>query len=239
MATVYYNILSGAPNFLVELTPSSIPSNINTAIGTYYFDNVPDGEYTLKITDSNNCVFSQVVVVDSQNITTTTTTINPMPDDSIIIGNTDDQTLIFNEVATNRNSHYVGYPNEDISTLYLWFKTTDGLPLTIQKSINYTIETSINSENLVSIINNSNNINSEIIENLRGPNLAINGNIIFNVGFIETCITYCVVNNSNDPSFKIELNSVKNDFNYNIPVVGVNNQYGIIYNSCNNMILEF
>ena len=43
MATVYYNILSGLPDFIVELTPSSIPYNTHNAIGTYQFNDVPDG----------------------------------------------------------------------------------------------------------------------------------------------------------------------------------------------------
>ena len=61
MATITYTIAGGTPNFTATLTPSSIPANTHTAGGTYQFTNVPNGTYTLTVTDANDCLYQQTL----------------------------------------------------------------------------------------------------------------------------------------------------------------------------------
>ncbi len=237
MATVYYNIASGLPNFVVELTPSLIPNNTHTTIGTFQFSDVPNGDYLLRITDANNCVFEQEITVNPF-VTTTTTTISPTTN-IIVVGNTNDEVLIFNENGTNRPDHYIGFPLEEESRLFLWFKTYDGSPLNEIKILNYSIEGPINTANTIELVENGDEIFSEVHQVVGGPNLTINGQLILKDGFIETYIKYKVKNNSNNPSFKIVLNSPTGDFNLSIPLISGVNVYGTTYVNANNVILDF
>jgi hypothetical protein len=137
MATVIYTIAGGVAPFTVELTPSLIPINTHLSIGTFSFTNVENGDYTLVITDSNECVYEYQLTVDPF-VTTTTTTV--IPGNNIIVGQIQDPILIFNPNSTNRSNHYFGDTLTDTNiTLYLWFKTLDGKPLTSSKTINYSI----------------------------------------------------------------------------------------------------
>jgi len=136
-ATIFYTITSGATPITVELTPSFIPVNTHLSPGTYSFTDVDNGEYTLIFTDSNGCVYEKDVIVDPF-VTTTTTTV--IPGDALIAGQAQDVLLIFNQAGTNRTNHYLGNtPSDTNLTLYLWFKTLDGEPLTTNKSVAYSI----------------------------------------------------------------------------------------------------
>jgi gliding motility-associated-like protein len=56
MAQIVYQILSGKPNFTAHLIPSGIaPDQVQTELGEYTFDNVPNGYYVVVITDANGC----------------------------------------------------------------------------------------------------------------------------------------------------------------------------------------
>jgi len=58
MGQIIYEIISGVPNFSVSLIPSVVSDQIQTSLGVYSFDNVPDGIYSLNIVDAVNCKFS-------------------------------------------------------------------------------------------------------------------------------------------------------------------------------------
>jgi len=263
MSTIKYTIVSGVAPFTAELTPSLIPVNVHDAIGAYEFDDVPNGFYTLIITDSNGCSFQQELTVDPL-VTTTTTT--QTPTSSIVIGNTQDENLIFNVNGTNINNHYCGYPNQNISTLYLWLKTLDNAPLTSQKVVNYSIN-SINvcgccsctcccscsccscgccssccSCNITTFKFNSlsDEIHTNIVENVVGPSPSIGGQLILKPGFIETYFQYTYDKNPSMSDFQINLNSNEDWLDTNVPLTtcGIN-QYGITYIDRNNSIMNF
>ena len=190
MGTVEYTIVSGAAPFTAELIPSLIPINNHNVVGTYSFIDVPDGGYALIITDSNGCTFQQEITVDPLIATTTTTIIE---ENSIVVGNTQDESLIFSIQGTNRDSHYDGYPNPNTLILYLWFKTLNGAPLTEQKIINYSF-TSVN-ESTFLFNELSDQMHAEVIQIIPGIASAISGQIILKVGFIETYFKYVYVKN--------------------------------------------
>ena len=179
MAIVQYTISNGIPNFVVQLSPSEvIPNNIHTSLGTYQFNDVPDGDYELIVTD---CVYRQNITVNPVVSTTTTTT---TPDNSIIAGNTDDLMLIFNENGTNRIDHYVGYPSTNKVVLYLWLKTRNGAPLGVNKTVNYSITGVYNSGNMINFIDYSNKDNVFVTEDNSGDDSIISGQIVLEPGFI-------------------------------------------------------
>lgn len=89
------------------------------------------------------------------------------------------------------------------------------------------------------MVENGDEIFSEVHQVVGGPNLTINGQLILKDGFIETYIKYKVKNNSNNPSFKIVLNSPTGDFNLSIPLISGVNVYGTTYVNANNVILDF
>jgi len=231
-ATISYTIVSGAAPFIAELMPSNISANIHNTAGTYYFINVPNGVFTLTITDSNGCVFSQDLTIDPS-VTTTTTT--QAPRSSIIIGNTDDQTLIFNPNGTNRNTHYTGFPNPNSVTLFLWLKTLDGTPLNIQKVINYSIA-AVNG-NVFQFNSLSDEIHANIVPSITVPSLG--GQLILNVGFIETYFMYTYIKNPASPNFQINLNTTSDLFYTNISLTGGTNQYGVTHIDRQNIIMQF
>ena len=70
MASIYYQINSGYPNFTAHIEPNVAPDQIHSSIGLYSFDNIPAGDYSITITDAIGCE----AFFDNINITTTTTT---------------------------------------------------------------------------------------------------------------------------------------------------------------------
>lgn len=224
--TLNFTIVSGAPPFEAELLGTSIPKKIFNSVGTYYFDNVENGVYILKITDGNDCVFENEVVVNP-NVTTTTTTI--INDDSIIIGHSQDPITIFNPNATNRNNQYVGYPDEDIVELYLWFKTLNGQPLSSQKILSYTIDTTGGTaQSTFKFEDVSDQIHMEVIETINGPAELINGNLKLKAGFIESFFKYTYYRNGTNKEYTIDILSSNNDI---YPLLNTKNEdnknYGI------------
>ncbi len=234
MATVKYTIVSGDAPFVAQLYPSQIPVNNHAAIGTFQFDNVSNGGYTLIITDSNGCSFQQEVIVDP-NVSTTTTT--GIPGSSIVVGQTNDENLIFNVDGTNRDSHYEGYPNPNTSTVYLWLKTSDGAPLTVQKVLNYTLAAESTSTFLFNGL--SDEIHAEVLQTLTGPATTITGQLILKAGFIETFFQYTYVKNPTIPNYQIDLNSNINFLYTDIPLTDGLNIYGVTYIDGDNVIMKF
>lgn len=234
MAVINYTIQSGAAPFTAELTPSLIPVNIHNETGTFQFNDVPDGNYTLIIKDSNECVFEQELNVDPL-VTTTTTTIPS--GDLIVVGQAQDDLLIFNPDATNRDQKYVGFPDENIVMLYLWLKTLNGAPLTEQKSISYNISGGV--DNTFSFVGLSDEMNAEVIESVEGAAESISGQIILKEGFIETFFEYIYVKNPSNPTLRVELNSTINWLYEDIPLVDNNNQYGVTYIDGDNVVMNF
>jgi hypothetical protein len=234
MATVRYTIVSGAAPFTAELTPSLIPDNVHVLPGTYQFINVPNGGYTLVVTDSNGCEFRQIINVDPL-VTTTTTT--QAPGNSIVVGNTQDEGQIFNVNATNTDAHYEGYPDPNTVTLYLWLKTLNGVPLTAQRVVNYTIAASGASIFVFSAL--SDEIHAEVIQGTSGPSAVITGQLILKTGFIETFFKYTYVKNPSDPNFRIDLNSTGDWLYTSIPLTSGLNVYGVTYIDRDNVIMNF
>jgi len=234
MGTVRYTIVSGAAPFVAEITPSLVPDNLHVAVGTYEFNDVPNGGYALIITDSNGCVFEQEITVDP--FVTTTTTTAP-PGNSIVVGNTQDESLIFNINGTNRDSHYEGYPNPTTMTLYLWLKTLNGAPLTAQRVLNYSfVATSASTFTFNTL---SDQVHAEVIPSTYGPATAINGQLILKAGFIETFFQYSYVKNPAIPNYQIDLNSTGDWLYTGIPLTGGTNIYGVTYIDRDNVIMKF
>jgi len=205
---IYFTIVDGAPPFEAELIGSSIPKKIFNSVGSYYIYNIENGVYTLKITDGNGCVFEKEVIVNP-NVTTTTTTF--IPDYSILIGNSQDPITIFNPNATNRNSQYIGYPDQDVVELYLWFKTLDGKPLESNKVLTYEISstggTALSTFKYDSV---SDEIHTEVNRDVSGPATLISGNIILKPGFIESFFKYYYYRNGTNKEFNISIGSNNN-----------------------------
>lgn len=205
MNTVLFNIESGAPPFIVELIGSEIPKLTFNTIGEKQINNVPIGIYTLKITDSNDCEFEQQIYVD-QSITTTTTT--RVPENAIVVGNINDPLLIFNENATNINNIFNGYPDPNIVTSYLWFKTFTGEKLDEEISLDYTISSGSDPLNSEFIFNKlSDQVHAEVIENSFGPALTISGTLLLKKDFIETFFEFTYLKSSSDDDFYIDITS--------------------------------
>jgi hypothetical protein len=230
MAVVKYTIVSGAAPFTAVLTPSSISANTHTTIGTFQFNDVPNGNYALMVTDSNGCIFQQEITLDPL-VSTTTTTV--APGNSIVIGQTNDPSLIFNINGTNRTSHY----DASTTTLYMWLKTLDGKPLTQQKVINYSFTTTDGSTFLFNTL--SDQRHAEVIQIVPGPLTVINGQIILKIGFIETFFQYTYIENIITPSYQIELNSTGDWLYIGVPLVDSINIYGITYIDRDNVIMNF
>lgn len=205
MPNINFNITDGLPPFEVELIGSSIPKITYDDIGTYTITDVNNGIYTLKIVDSNGCNFEREIIVDPY-ITTTTTT--EIPDKSIVIGQAQDILLIFDPDGTNKNSEYSGYPDSDIVTLYLWFKTYDGEPLNDKEFLSYSIEVDdSDGDSEFEFDSVSDEVHTEILEDISGPNDNISGNIILNKGFIEAAFKYIFYKGNANNNFEITIKS--------------------------------
>lgn len=231
MGTIEYTIISGSAPFIVELPPFGEATQI--AVGTYQFVDVPDGEYILTITDSNDCVFEKVLTVNPTAPSTTTTTL-PM-DDSIIVGNTEEILLIFNENNTNRSTHFTTNDG-DIATIYLWFRTTNGAPLITDKVINYDIS-STGSTFIFNSINDENY--GEVNEVRAGPSEFIRGQILLKSGFIEMYFKYTFTQVDDVVDFVINLSGNINWLNTTIPIIDETNIYGVNYIDEDNVIMKF
>lgn len=75
MATIRYNIDSGTPPFTASISPAVTGDNIHGSVGSFYFTNIPDGEYVITIVDNVGC--QAVFNADVYCFTTTTTTAIP------------------------------------------------------------------------------------------------------------------------------------------------------------------
>lgn len=71
MATVYFFISSGAAPFTASIDPAVVPDLTGLATGQHYFTNVPDGSYTVLVTDALGCESSFPVAIACSTTTTT------------------------------------------------------------------------------------------------------------------------------------------------------------------------
>ena len=225
MGNINFNIVSGAPPFEAELIGSLKPNQVFNNTGQYSFNDVSNGVYTLRISDANGCVYEKEVIVNPNITTTTTTTI---PGNSIIVGHAQDSLLIFNVDATNKNGDYTGYPDSDIVTLYLWFKTNNGEPLNNSKILNYRINTTGGTADSTFEFNRlSDQVHAEVQENITGPNDTITGDIVLKEGFIETFFEYTYYRGTNR-RFQINIESPLDDLNPNLETkIDAGTTYGI------------
>lgn len=200
---VNFNIVSGTIPFEVELIGSTIPIQTFNSLGVHSINNVPNGVYTLKITDGNGCEFEREIIVDPF-VTTTTTTI--IPGNFIVVGQAQDPLIIFNPAGTNKNGNYVGYPDPDIVPLYLWFKTFDGKPLVNSIVLNYNIGiTGGTADSQFEFNSLSDEVHAEVQESVTGPANTILGSIILKPGFIETFFEYTYYRGSVNMRYQIEI----------------------------------
>ena len=72
MATIRYNITAGTAPFTVTITPAVHAPQNHSALGNYFFTNIPDNNYTIEVTDSVGCNISFNVSVQCNTTTTTT-----------------------------------------------------------------------------------------------------------------------------------------------------------------------
>lgn len=235
---ISFDIVNGVPPFEAVLSGSTIPSQTYNNVGTYSFNNVPNGVYTLVIIDGNGCVFKKELIVNPS-VTTTTTTIQP--NNSIVIGNAQDQLLIFDPNATNRDTPYIGYPDPNIVDLYLWFKTLDGKPLIDIKTFSYEIRSeNVTDNSLFEFIDVSDEIHYEVTETLNGPSPTIRGNIILKPGFIESYFHFIYHKGIASQLFDIEVVGSVNDI-----YTGINTKlddgknYGIITLQSDRIVIEY
>lgn len=232
MATITYTISGGVPPFVAKIVPSAIPVNNHTALGTYSFTDVPDGNYFLDISDGNECEFSTPLTVNTGAQT------NVPQGDSIVIGNTNITTEIFNIDSTNITTHYVGSPDVNVVELYLWLKTYNGEPLTTGSILTYTISGDTNINNF-EFNNLSDEINAEVIEIDSGISPLISGTIELKIGFIETFFKFTYYKDPANPNFDINLTSPSNNLCNTIPLISDMNIYGVYYVDNNNIIMKF
>ena len=238
MNSLTFTIATGAPPFEAELLGSGIPPAVYPAVGTYTILNVNNGVYTLQITDSNGCIFEQEITVDP-NVTTTTTTVQP--GNSIVIGNVQDPILIFNPTATNRSSAYIGYPDPAVVTLYLWFKTLDGQPLTSDTPFTYEIAgRNIIGGSIFSYNDVSDQIHMEVLEATSGPITTLTGDILLKTGFIESFFEYTYFKGAVDQLMQIDVTAPNNNI-----YTGINTKftdgkaYGITTLNTGRIIMQF
>lgn len=227
MNKIKFNIISGVAPYLVKLEGSNKPEEYVYTLGEHEITEVPNGLYTLKITDGSGCVYEKELIVNPS-VTTTTTTV--LPGDTIVVGHTQDDITVFNTTATNRNGEYVGYPNPNVITLYLWVKTLDGRPLTGVKTFNYDIGVyNTTGDSSFQFVSLSDAINAEHQTTTYGATTPISGNIILNPNFIETYIEYVYYKGTEDPRFVINLQSSTPLFATNISTKDDDgNTYGIV-----------
>jgi len=237
MPNINFNIIDGIPPFEVELIGSTIPKIIYNNAGAYSIDGIDNGVYILKIIDANECIYEKEIIVDPSVTTTTTTKI---PGKSIVIGHTQDPILIFNPNGTNRNSEYNGYPDSDIVTLYLWFKTYNGKPLDNNILLNYEIISSDQNINSTFEFNSvTDEIHCEVIENTSGINNVIDGNIILKNGFIESAFKY-TYNKTINKRFEIEIQSSLDNIYPNLQTkLDAETTYGITSINSGGIILNY
>jgi hypothetical protein len=85
MATIRYNIDLGTPPFTASINPAVAGDNLHLGVGSFYFTDIPDGDYIISVSDSAGChtefnvsVICEVTTTTStttvEDITTTTTT---------------------------------------------------------------------------------------------------------------------------------------------------------------------
>lgn len=72
MAQIIYQIVSGTPNFIVSLDPPNASAQIQTTVGVYSFDNIPEGTYNVTVTDGISCTVTQQTVTAGYTTPTTT-----------------------------------------------------------------------------------------------------------------------------------------------------------------------
>lgn len=235
MTSIKYTITSGTAPFTAKLIGTSIPDNVHQAIGTYQFNNILNGTYSLSITDSNGCNSTTTVVVNPA-IPIPQPPVTPI--NELIVGNANGELIVFNTDATNTTTHYDTYPANE-TPLCLWFKTSNGLSLTAQKVINYEINTGSVPGNLFKYLSRFDTTYVDIIETIAGPLGLISGQIILKPGFIEGGMMYNYAKNIASPDFNIILYSASAPFKTDIPIAETPYIYGISDIDTHNVIFKY
>lgn len=100
MATINYNIDSGTAPFTASINPAVASDNIHTSTGSFYFTNIPDGEYSITIVDSVGCqaifdasVYCSTTTTTTGIPTTTTTTLPPTTTTTTLLPTTTTTTI--------------------------------------------------------------------------------------------------------------------------------------------------
>ena len=235
--TFKFKIIAGELPITVELLNSSKEAFIVYGYGEYMFENVPEGLYTLHITDANNCVYERSVHIDGF-----TTTEIYIPNSAIIFGNTNDRLTIFDENVTNRNSVYSGFPDLNIVDLYFWFKTKDKKPLNEIQTFHFDIRSYDISmiNNQLTFISINDEINMELTNKVQNIN-KISGDIILKENFIEGFIWYNFNKTSSpDSRFQIDANTTNLFFDTSIPTrISAGTTYGIETITSTSILMNF
>ena len=216
MATIKYTIVGGTPNYTATLRAVHFYLiNTHTVGGTYQFNNVPNDTYLLSVNDANECMYEQTLTVNPL-VTTTTTTL--LPDDALIVGNAQDQILIFDPSVTNTDNPFVGNPDPNTIPLYLWFQTKNGKPLTTSKQISYTILSGVIGTEFT-YTGVSDDVYATVVQTSAGPTSNLTGKITFGVGFIETYFAYTFKKLFSPANYGISLTAPSNVFDPDIPTI--------------------
>lgn len=80
MATVYFEITIGTPPFAASINPAVAPDKTGLEVGTHFFEDVPDGNYTIIVTDALGYVTSFPVNVQCEPTTTTSSSSTTLPE---------------------------------------------------------------------------------------------------------------------------------------------------------------
>lgn len=116
-ATIIYSIDSGKAPFRVWLWGTSYPMQIGYSTGTYTFDNVECGEYTIVIKDAEDCTFEIPLTYPCP--ATTTTTEEPIITTTTTEIVTTTTTEALEEYPCNYPINYYGYEYEEIIQINL------------------------------------------------------------------------------------------------------------------------
>lgn len=134
MATqIIYRINTGIGPFTAAISPFESPDQYPPDLGVYSFDNLPNQDYTLTVTDSNGCVavLNTVTTTTTLPPTTTTTTIPPTTTTTTTIACNEctEYGLLYNRYVvedpreiTNIGWHVPTY--EEVITLFSYYDPT-------------------------------------------------------------------------------------------------------------------
>lgn len=116
MSIITYQIESGTAPFKVAIIPPVIPVEDITSIGIYETADIPDGIYSMKVTDHDNC-FHQIDDIIIGNIVPPTTTSTTTTTTTTTTSSTTTSTTTYHEIInfTAQFHEYVCVKTESLS----------------------------------------------------------------------------------------------------------------------------